>query len=66
MAFDIGNYVDWLECEHETLKQVKHNVDLSNVSEFLIWLMNEPVFNIPKDEIKEILEDWITYKSNSH
>ena len=32
---------------------------------FLEWLSNEDYFNIPKDEIIEILEDWRTYNSNS-
>lgn len=30
----------------------------------LEWLSNEDYFNIPKDEISEILEDWKTYNSN--
>ena len=28
------------------------------VKEFLTWLSNEPSFNIPPDEIDEILQDW--------
>ena len=40
---------------------------IRNVSQqhnLLEWLSNEDYFNIPKDEINEILEDWQTYNSN--
>jgi len=38
--------------------------DVSQQRELLEWLSNEDYFNIPKDEISEILEDWKTYNSN--
>ena len=38
--------------------------DVSQQRELLEWLSNEDYFNIPKDEISEILEDWETYNSN--
>ena len=37
---------------------------VSQQRELLEWLSNEDYFNIPKDEISEILEDWQTYNSN--
>ena len=37
---------------------------VSQQRELLEWLSNEDYFNIPKDEISEILEDWKTYNSN--
>lgn len=37
---------------------------VSQQRELLEWLSNEDYFNIPKDEIDEILEDWKTYNSN--
>jgi len=41
------------------------NIDsVSQQRELLEWLSNEDYFNIPKDEINEILEDWETYSSN--
>ena len=43
------------------------NLSLTDVSQqrkLLEWLSNEDYFNIPKDEISEILEDWETYNSN--
>lgn len=56
---DLNKYIDHLE--------VKSNSVLGDVSqqrELLEWLSNEDYFNIPKDEISEILEDWQTYHSN--
>lgn len=37
---------------------------VSQQRELLEWLSNDDYFNIPKDEISEILEDWKTYNSN--
>ena len=53
----LNNYIDWLE------KQLTLT-DVSQHRELLEWLSNEDYFNIPKDEISEILEDWHTYNSN--
>ena len=36
----------------------------SYVKVFLEWLCNEPEFNIDKDDIQEILEDWNFYNKN--
>ncbi len=36
----------------------------NDLRELLEWLSNEDYFNIPKNEIGEILEDWQTYNSN--
>ena len=33
--------------------------------EFLDWITNETTFNIPKDEINEIVQDWNRFKANS-
>ena len=38
--------------------------DVIQQRELLEWLSDEDYFNIPKDEINEILEDWKTYNSN--
>lgn len=57
---EMKEYVIWLEKRIEAL-------NIANVSqqrELLEWLSNEDYFNIPKDEISEILEDWKTYNSN--
>ena len=39
-------------------------INVSQQGEFLDWLSDEDYFNIPKDEIDEILQDWQYYKSN--
>ena len=36
-----------------------------DLKEFLEWLTDESSFNIPKDEINEIIQDWQYYKANS-
>ena len=38
--------------------------NFNNPKKLLEWLSNDNSFNIPKDEIIEILEDWRTYNSN--
>lgn len=37
---------------------------VSQQRELLEWLSDEDYFNIPQDEIDEILEDWKVYNSN--
>ena len=51
---------DLLEIYKEQLL-IQH---VSQQRELLEWLSDEDYFNIPKDEISEILEDWQTYNSN--
>ena len=51
----------------DLIKTEKEQLRLHIVSqqrELLEWLSNEDYFNIPKDEITEILDDWQTYNSN--
>ena len=49
---------------NEVLDEALTITDASQQRELLEWLSNEDYFNIPKDEISEILEDWETYNSN--
>lgn len=59
----IQDYINHLERKNSS----RNNSRLHNViqqRELLEWLSNEDYFNIPKDEISEILEDWKTYKYN--
>jgi hypothetical protein len=56
-----------LEIEDLIDTHVEKQLSIHNVSqqrELLEWLSSEDYFNIPKDEISEILEDWKTYNSN--
>ena len=60
-ALEIKKIID------EVVRLVSKNESLHLVSqqrELLEWLSNEDYFNIPKNEIDEILEDWKTYNSN--
>ena len=66
-AQKVENWVyvsDIMELYHQ--EQVKKLTipGVSQQRELLEWLSNEDYFNIPKDEISEILEDWETYNSN--
>jgi len=51
------------EYHQDKLKLLRIGV-VSQQREMLEWLSNEDYFNIPKDEISEILDDWQTYNSN--
>ena len=51
-------------CVFEDYNKALTIPDVSQQRELLEWLSNEDYFNIPKDEIDEILEDWQIYKSN--
>jgi hypothetical protein len=54
---------DYRRLQTEKDKQLLlHNV--SQQRELLEWLSDEDYFNISRDEISEILEDWQTYNSN--
>ena len=48
----------------EIKKMNKAKEILAKQRELLEWLSDENYFNIPKDEISEILEDWQTYNSS--
>ena len=39
---------------------------MENIREFLNWLVNEPDFNIIKDDIQELLDDYKTFKNSQH
>ena len=56
-----------IECAESILIDFEKQLSIHDVSQqrkLLEWLSNEDYFNIPKDEINEILEDWKTYSSN--
>ena len=59
-VFDLYN----VSQQREILEWLFDLYDVRQQRELLEWLSNEPVFNIPKDEISEILEDWEMYNSN--
>ena len=47
----------------KTIHKLENNT--TDLPEFLEWLTDETTYNIPKDEIKEIIQDWQYYKANS-
>ena len=51
-----------LNCHKDHFKAVSQRVDQQR--ELLLWMSNEPVFTISKDEIDEILDDWKTYSTS--
>lgn len=68
-TYDVAEH-EWdeeelIEAIYELLVSKNESLHLvSQQRELLEWLSNEDYFNIPKDEIDEILDDWKTYNSN--
>ena len=59
-----GNYLIGKTDKEKMAKDILALFSVSQQRKLLEWLSNEDYFNIPKDEINEILEDCKTYNSN--
>lgn len=53
-----------LQTNEEVLNKIKIKMNDNKLKEFLDWLTDETTFNIQKDEINEIIQDWNYYKAN--
>ena len=66
--YNVNNYTDFLEKKLEAMQEhVGQQLILFGVCQhrkLLEWMSDEDYFNISKDEISEILEDWQTYTTH--
>jgi len=50
----------------EMIHELELHMNETHLREFMQWLTDETIYNIPKDEIEEIIQDWQYYKSESN